>query len=111
MERKVQNSDSKKTGKLPTQFQFSRSHFYGQWYTVYGIIQIYIENEDRPLELQNQIGKKINFVFDFVKSKVETMCDVCCIIDVEDCRDTIGRHKSSGSAIPAQDPNRGQGTA
>ena len=33
-----------------------------QWYTVYGIIQIYIENEKRPLELQNQIGirKKFN---------------------------------------------------
>ena len=32
-----------------------------QWYTVYGIIQIYIENEKRPLELQNQIGIRKNF--------------------------------------------------
>ena len=32
-----------------------------QWYTVYGIIQIYIENEKRPLELQNQIGIRKGF--------------------------------------------------
>ena len=32
-----------------------------QWYTAYGVIQIYLQNENRPLKLQNQIGKAKKF--------------------------------------------------